>query len=268
MHRKSFSTALSLMLFLSLLFVSLSALGQNVSEAELVGVKVGDWVKYNVIRIGPDSVAWTPSPMERAVWIKVEVQNVSGTTVTALEIIHLTNGSDSVSTISWDLQNVNTLWRHFIIAANLGPGDKVGEYTMWMNETEVFKDVDLVLNDTVSRTYGGVTRDVNVLKFSELVGYFEYWNNNTLEYYWDRETGFLLERIWQTRYAELGSTPMSTLKLEIADTNMWKMEAQLFQSQSWLWGIVGLVGTTAAGVTILVKLPKTERNRTIKNYKS
>lgn len=250
------------MLLLSLLFAIPLVLGQNVSGTDLMGVKVGDWVKYNVMRIGPESVAWTPPPMERAVWIKVEVQDLSGTNVTALEIIHPTDGSDSVSTITWDLQDASALWFHFIIASNLDPGDKVGDYTVWVNETGAFKDVELTLNDTISRAYGGVTREVNVLRFTELVSYFGYWNNNTLEYYWDREIGILLERIWQTRYVELGSTPMSTLKLEIADTNIWKMEAQHFQSQSWQLAIVGLIATTVAGVTTLVKLPKTNRNET------
>ena len=237
-------------------------LGQNTAEADLVGVKAGDWVKYNVIRIGPESVAWTPPPMKRAVWVRVEVQNVSGTTVTARETIHLTDGSDSVSTISWDLQKTQSAGvGEYVIATNLDLGDKVGDYTVWVNATGIFKDVDLTLNDTVSRTYGGVTKEVNVLKFSELVGYFEWWNNNTLEYYWDRETGFLLERIRQTCYIELGSTPMSTLKLEIADTNMWKMETQPFWSQSWPWALMGLVGTTAVGV-IVVKLSSTKRNKT------
>jgi len=124
---------------------------------------------------------------------------------------------------------------------------------VWVNETGVFEDVGLTLNNTVLRSYGGVTREVNMLKFSELVGYFEYWNNNTLEYYWDWETGFLLEKIWQTGYVELGSTPMSTLQLEIADTNMWEMETgQSFPWQSLAVAIpVGAI--IVAAVTIKLR---------------
>lgn len=256
-HRKWFSMAL----LLSLLIVFPMVLGQDTAEADLVGVKVGDWVLYSVTRLGPDTVAWGGPTMKRAVWVKVEVQNVSGTIITAREAIHLTDGSDSVTTISWDLQGVGS-WYHFIIATNLGPGDKVGDYTVWVNETGQFKDVDLTLNDTVSRSYGGVTREVNVLKFSELGTYFGWWRNNTLEYYWDCETGFLLEKIWQSRYVELGNTPISTLRLEIADTNMWEMEtAQPFWSQSWPWAVVGLVGTTAAGAIVTAKMSKKKKQK-------
>lgn len=188
LHRKWFSMAL----LLSLLIVFPMVLGQDTAEADLVGVKVGDWVKYNVISMGPSTI-WGDL-YDEAVWIKVEVQNVSATNVTVRETRHLQDGRDRVKTISWDLQGVGS-WYHFIIATNLGPGDKVGDYTVWVNETGQFKDVDLTLNDTVSRSYGGVTREVNVLKFSELGTYFGWWRNNTLEYYWDCETGFLLEKI-------------------------------------------------------------------------
>ena len=239
-------------LLLSLLMVFPLAFGQN--TIDMVGVNVGDWVKYSVTRLGPDKVAWGGPTMKRAVWVKVEVQNISGTVITARETIHLTDGSDSITTDSWDLQGVGS-WYPFIIATNLGPGDKVGDYAVWVNETGEFKDVELTLNNTVLRSYGGVTKEVNVLKFSELVGFFEWWNNNTLEYYWDRETGFLLEKIWQTRYVEVGNTSISTLRLEIADTNMWEMETE---SSSWQRLAVAIpVGAiVVAAVTIKLRNKK------------
>jgi len=242
-------TISTLTLLLALLMIFPTVFGQNTD-----GVKAGDWVLYSVTRLGPDTVAWGGPTMKRAVWVKVEVQNISGTVITARETIHLTDGSDSITTISWDLQGVGS-WYHFIIATNLGPGDKVGDYTVWVNETGEFKDVELTLNNTVSRSYGGVTREVNVLKFSELVGYFEWWNNNTLEYYWDCETGFLLEKIWQSRYVELGNTPISTLRLEIADTNMWEMETDSFPWQPLAVAIpVGAI--IVAAVTIKLRNKK------------
>lgn len=257
-HVKQLPIAFLLILFLAFTFPMV--FGQNM---DAVGVKTGDWIKYNVIRIGPDSTAWT-TLIGRAVWVKVEVQNVSGTIITVRETIRLVDGSDNVQTISWNLLDDTTLWQRFIIAKSLGPGDNVGRYTLWVNETRTFKEVDLALNNTALRSYGEVAREANVLKFSELVAYFEWWNNNTLEYYWDRESGFLLERIWQTRYVESGSTPMSTLKLEIADTNMWKMETESrpFGNQSWLLALVGLVATTASGTILLTKphrKPKTNK---------
>lgn len=245
-------TILTLALLLVLLMIFPIVFGQNTD-----GVKAGDWVKYSVTRRGPDTVAWGGPTMKRAVWVKVEVQNISGTVITARETTHLTDGSDSITMNSWDLQGVGS-WYHFIIATNLGPGDKVGDYTVWVNETGEFKDVDLTLNDTVSRSYGGVTREVNVLKFSELGTDFGWWRNNTLEYYWDRETGFLLEKIWQSRYVELGNTPISTLRLEIADTNMWEMETG--ESFPWQPLAVGIpVGAIiVAAVTIKLRNKKKE----------
>lgn len=218
-------------------------------EAYTVGVRAGDWVKYGVTRLGPDSIAWRPPPMGRAVWVKVEVQNVSGTIITACETIHLTDGSDRISTISWDLQERKRLSLRYILPANLSTGDLVGNRDIWITY-ENWKNVNLTLNATLSRSYGGVTREVNQLKWSYLLPYFEYVNNNTEEYYWDRETGFLLEKTFQVRYVELGNTPMSTLQLKIADTNMWQMETK----RSFPWTLV--VGIPVGGMIVAVLIVK------------
>ncbi len=251
-HYKWFLMAL----LLGLLIVLPMALGQSTTEAGLVGVKAGDWVKYKVIRIGPESAAWHV-PMDKAMWIKTEVLNVSGTNVTLLETIHLIDGSDSVRTHSWDLQKTpSSGFCRYVVASNLSPGDKVGDYTVWLNETGTFKDVELKLNATVSRTYGGVEREVNMLEWSHFGPYDVYIYSFYHEFCWDKSTGFLLEKTFQTYVLSYGNASMSTLKLEIADTNMWKMEAQPFWNQAWPWAIVGLVGTTATGGAIIVKLPK------------
>ncbi|MDH5783911.1 MAG: hypothetical protein OEZ35_09695, partial [Candidatus Bathyarchaeota archaeon] len=128
-----------------------------------------------------------------------------------------------------------------------------------------YKEVALTINATVSRSYGGLTREVNMLKYSFLMPFFEYMNNYSAEYYWDRESGFMLEKTWQTYYLELGNaTPMSTLQLKISDTNMWKMEIghESTWNQLWPWAAVGLVLAVVAGTTIFMKLPRNSRRRT------
>jgi len=98
----------ALMLIASVVMLAVVAIGSCQLGSCTVGVKAGDWVKYSVTRLGPDTVAWGGPTMKRAVWVNVEVQNVSGTIITARETIHLTDGSDSISTISWDLQDAGS----------------------------------------------------------------------------------------------------------------------------------------------------------------
>lgn len=69
------------------------------------------------------------------------------------------------------------------------------------------------------------------------------------------ETGFLLEKIWQTRYVELGNTPISTLRLEIADTNMWEMETE----ESFPWQPLAV--TIPVGAIIVAAVTIKLRNK-------
>lgn len=260
------NTLILILLFSTALMDAL-ALEQNTTEDNSVGIGVGDWVKYRVNRLGPDPTAWTPSVMKKAVSVKVEVQNVSSTVVTIRETIYLTDGTQTSREISEDLQKTMSYgFTHYILPTNLNAGDKIGERIVFVaTDDSDYKEVALTINATVSRSYGGLTREVNMLKYSFLMPFFEYMNNYSAEYYWDRESGFMLEKTWQTYYLELGNaTPMSTLQLKISDTNMWKMEIghESTWNQLWPWAAVGLVLAVVAGTTIFMKLPRNSRRRT------
>jgi hypothetical protein len=220
---------------------------------DTVGVKAGDWVKYKITRLGSSS-AW----VENAVWIEVEVLNVSDTTVTIRETIHYDDGSELVRNFSSNLPTHH----YYIIAANLGPGDKVDTIPVW-NDTNELVYIDLTLSDTDHRNYGGVTREVNQLKYSKLwedaflPGQFI---NGTLEQRWDKCTGFLLEWNVQKYYLGYEDYP-STFKLEIEDTNLWEMEKPK-QTPWWLAAIpIGAVIVTAVVVKLRNDKKKNEDNK-------
>jgi hypothetical protein len=228
------------------------------AEVGVVGVKPGDWVKYKVTKLG-SSFAW----IEKAVWVKVEVLNVSSTTVTTRETIHHDDGSEWVSNSSYDLHQYVYASNRYIIAANLGPGDKVGEYPMWRDTNETVPVyVDLILNNTDYRSYDGVTREVNQLKYSRLWkdGFAPYFINGTLEKYWDKCTGFVLEWKIQECYipipeeGAIGKECSSTYWMEIVDTNMWEMQKP---QQSFLW----LAAIPVGAVIVAVATIKLRNNR-------
>lgn len=232
------------------------------AEADVIGVKHGDWVKYKVTRLGL-SFAWDYSD---AVWVKVEVLEVSGTTVTIREIIHDADGSERVRNSSQDLQS-GTMFS-YVIAANLGPGDKIGRTPVYVNNEIEY--VDVTLNDTDYRSYGGVTREVNQLKYSRLLkdDFAPYFINGTLERYWDKCTGFLLESKVQKCYIPIleegaeGEECSSTYWLEIEDTNMWEMEKPPQQSFPWLAAIpIGAVIVAAVAVKLRNSRKKNEADK-------
>lgn len=219
---------------------------------DTVGVKAGDWVLYSVKRLGVSNSAWVYSD---AVWIKVEVLNVSGTVVTLRETIHYDDGDEDVSIGLWDVQ-CDTRRASYFIATDLMPGDKVGEYPILDYQKNKWVNVDLKLNDTEFRTYGGVTREVNPMKFSFVTPYILYDEHTTWERHWDKHTGFLLEEkitvylLGSERHNE--TNPESTYNVEIADTNMWEMETE----QSFPWQMLALavpVGVIIAVATVKLR---------------
>jgi hypothetical protein len=225
--------------------------------AVTVGVKPGDWVKYEVSRIGESNEAWI---YPDAVWINVTVLNVSGTTVQIREIIHYDDGEESTVDFSGDLKKGYVFHFAYIIQTNLKPGDKVYDSSVYNNKTDSWVPVQLTLNNTAQEDFGGVTRELNQLKWS-LIEYTypgtathtRWWVNSTVMYRWDKETGFLVEYELQKRdlgfeeYYETHSP--STFKLEIVDTNLWQMK----KPQSFWWMLITIpVGTVAIGVGVFV----------------
>ena len=237
------------------------AFGQN--TADIVGVKAGDWVRYEVVNMGAQTI-WRDL-YDNALWIKVEVQNVSATNVAVHETKHLRDGKDRITTITYDLQSLDTAPAHFIpsiiISLNLEPGDVIEQCDIWTANGN-WTNAQLTLNHTTLRNYSGMTREVNVLEFSQCLPYFEYTANLTHKCYWDKETGFMLERIEQMAFLGYAETYVSKVRLEIADTNLWEKEVQPFLNNSWSLAIVGLAVTAAVGTVITLKSLKNKENKT------
>ena len=226
-------------------------------ETPAVGVKVGNWVQYSVTRSGSSNIAWYGIADPGAAWIKVEVLTVSDVTVTICE-----NGRN----YSLDLEN----WSNgYIIPSNLELGSKVGDFAMWKNETNKFERVDLTITDIENKSYGGVTRELNVMKFHWTTPWFTDVANFTWEKYWDKQTGFMVEEKatgYILGYPEFGyneTNPQSTCIVEIVDTNMWEMETGgSFPWQRWLAAGIPAGVIIAAVVIFEVKNGREKKSST------
>jgi len=224
----------------------------------LVGVKVGDWVKYSISSTGPLGMS------EDLDWIRVEVQNVSDTIVTVNEKIHFRNGNETVGVISADLREcsvgVNSHMAGFntyIIAANHSVGDRI--FIKGYENEDIFK---FFINSTGSEKYLGTNRESFYSAWSSTIPFFEHPLNETIEYYWDKETGFLLENRFVAIVNYENSEPTIWL-MKIVDTNLWETETKT-DSQLALrqLGLLAFTGVTAGSVTIVAfvkRRPKTNR---------
>jgi hypothetical protein len=261
-------TIFAFALLLALLTVFPIVLGQNTDEADVVGVNAGDWVKYKFMKLGPDEIAW--SGYKHAVWIKVEVLNVSGNVVKYRETINWDYGYKTFSTISRDVRDV-TGRGGYIIGADLELGEKIGEYPISTYKPHpLYVYADLKLNATEFRTYSGVTREVNPVKFSYISPYDVYDVHYTWERYWDKHTGFLLEKKMTAYFLgneEFGyneTNPESTLIMKIAGTNMWDMETE----GSFPWQLLAMtIPVAVVSVAVVVKVRNNRKKNEVREEK-
>jgi len=190
------------------------------AEAErTLNVKVGDWVKYEYVTI----VAAGQHP-----WVKFEVQKVEGTKVTVLWTTGVPSGASIPSgmpttglTVSWDVTTGLSAFSYFIIHANAKVGDSVSVMGLPISQ----------IKGETTRTYAGASRTVVYTSYSALG--LEY------EYYWDKETGVLLEYSCTVGGVEL--------TMKAVETNLW----QTGFGGIPLW-IIGVIVAIIAIVTIVI----------------
>jgi len=226
--------------------------------SDVVGVKVGDWVKYSFSITGPAfSGAWE----EDIDWIRIDVQNVFCTFVTVRERTHYKNGNETISTRIAFLRTHSVGPYSYIIATNHVIGDRI------LIEGYEGEDVfhKFFMNGTVSKQYLGTSREAYYSKKSFTLPFFWELLNITQEYYWDRETGFLLEHRYEAVFVGSENPRFSRWLMEITDTNLWETKINPQLQPQPVWRQLGLLAFTSgiAGIVTLVtfikRRPKTNR---------
>ena len=195
----------------------------TVVPARNVGIKVGDWAKYDVTlnySTNDPSPPISPPPTEVVdiEYFLLTVVSVTGTNVTFETTIHLRNGTE-VSSVSWlDVSSGQTYYGMTmptgpLIAANLTAGDKV-----YLNPYSP------TINSTVMGVYAGLEREVNCLmQMVNTSGPRGYWMVGEMKICWDRTSGILDEQSMDMWYIEIaeGYRTHTSLRMVITETNIW-----------------------------------------------
>jgi hypothetical protein len=216
------------MLTLLLIGALISVFGAQSVKAEpverKVGVEVGDWIKYSVnatfysndpeqLKFASVDGTYTYLELE---YVIITVQNVSGTTITAQNLLHFKNGTEKeVPPYTTD---VNGTQGGMFISADLSAGDTL------------FPDPDYPyfprINETIYREYLGEIREINHINLTrtEAPGYTSV--DQSAQEYFDRATGIFVELnakgycITTEGYVTNGSR-----MLKICDTNLWGIDS-------------------------------------------
>jgi hypothetical protein len=172
------------------------------------GVATGQYVKYgNFVGVGQGVESFN-----NYAWLKLQVTDVSGKSVTLLSTSQYKNGTAiagngtvSVWNIEMGTQDGVPTTQGPIIASNLNIGDQIPPLNTY------------VVNRTESRTYLGVSRTVNILDASLSTPDY----NATLTYVYDKASGMLLESATQTTTQAQPQPVVTTISYSVIETNIF-----------------------------------------------
>jgi len=196
----------SLLLFL----LSATLIGGIWAQTYAPGVAEGDTFTYDITGFWSStdpSVAVPQSLLElnETDYYEVRINGTSGAEVIATSTLHFKNGSDISSVGSLNLETGVATSALLILAANLNANDRIhptGQDT-------------ITINETVVRNYLGEDRETNHLIFT----YQENGITGTVDRYFDRETGMLVELRDETSYVNPDTTIIVSRKIK--ETSVW-----------------------------------------------
>jgi hypothetical protein len=238
-------------LILFLVSITLLTLGIPLVRAEhLVGVKVGDWIKYDYTALS------APSGTEIPMWVKAEILAVEGMNITLRLTMHLSNETEDSEVLTVDFvyyfylppRTLDTLFGWcFIIAANSTAEADYIYFNLMQPPLQVGKNLT---GETV-RTYAGASRTVVYADFLGHLG--GRYGSQPLKYCWDKQTGILVEAS-----ATINGVLVTA---KATETNMWEApavdtEAAPFWMQWWFWVIIAVIFVTVAGAVYFLKRRK------------
>ena len=224
-------------------------------EERKVGVKVGDWVKYDMVFNYTSNDPYPPTPpptpgSEDLQYFKMVVHEIAGTNVTLQMTVHYKNGTEE-SYASWI--DVSFGYGFFLIGANLTAGDRIYQ-----------TPYSLLINATLMRKYAGAEREVNYVGLRQnLTAYPGYMLVQKMEMYWDRATGVLDEIAMRQKYVDVadGYVTQVYMHVVITETSIWHVQKTHLGSG---WGWMRIDHRKAYGEANLYKIEEKQIELTIK----
>jgi hypothetical protein len=188
------------------------------AEAQ-VGIKAGDWVKCEYVSSG--------NPPENAPkWVKIECLSVTGTKATLHVTTGFNSGTENTEIMTWDVASgTGNLTFQAIIQANAKAGDTV----------QIAEHGSITLAGEKTETYVGASRTVVYASILQ--------NEMQFTYYWDKQTGIVLE---------ITLTQDSTsITYKATGTNIWQSPSNPLTLPSLPIEMMSICISTVVAITIV-----------------
>ncbi|UCE15344.1 MAG: hypothetical protein JSV12_05555 [Candidatus Bathyarchaeota archaeon] len=210
---------LLMILMLACIGVALTNIVPVMASERTLGVKVGDWFKYEFnVTWSSDKCCANPPQFDGAEdeveWVQFEVVSISGTNVTFERTFHFKNGTDSHKAYWVDIDSEGG-FKGIFFAANLSEGDRV-----------YLADDYALVNRTFLHDYGGSIREINYANYFRPITdaiYIPYTSNASASWdiYLDRQIGVLTEK-WEYVVGQIEGGAFyynTTFSLKIIDSS-------------------------------------------------
>jgi hypothetical protein len=220
--------------------------GGTLPQTFAPGVAEGDTFTYDITGFwsSNDPSATIPQSLlelNTTDYYQVMINGTSGAEVIATSTLHFKNGSETSFVSSLNLEtgvaSGSALW---ILAANLRANEKIHNGT----------DTDMItINETVVRNYLGADRETNRV----MLNFQENDVTGTLDRYFDRETGVLVELRDETSQVNPAMTIIVSWKIK--GTNVWGNPAEI------LWLIIPALIAIAVIIGVLFYIKKIRKKK-------
>ena len=230
-------------------------------------VGVGNFIKFgNSESYSSDDPTLQATPqflkdIDNRAFLRAEVENVSGTSVTYKMTQSFNNGTADrtmilVEDVNTGAGNATSGGVHYVfIAGGLRPGDTVANNA---NAPSI--------DQTVTRTYAGASRDVDL---SSSTGSINANFSLTSNQYWDQASGVLTELSFSAIQKSGSSRQYTTTWSDLLfteETNIWSA-SNTGISQILFYAILGTVGAMAAiaGVIVVTRMRRSDQGTNIRH---
>jgi hypothetical protein len=185
------------------------------AQTRTVGVSKGDWFKYNVNFnwTSTDPSATIPISLNETERTMIAIVGVSGKNVSGQLTTYYKNGTEETVGGYVDIETgEGEKMAMFVVSADLGEND-----TIYTSDGWSFAKI----NETIVRTYPDRLRDTNHLNITAEFSSEEVYQSMSLNYYWDKSTGILVELSEVEVIVTYDYVTISSLLSRITDSNIW-----------------------------------------------